>query len=60
MIKGYDRGVEAAKNPHLIQNRNPYPDGTFEYERFKAGKGGTPDPNVVAPISYTLDQLHPR
>jgi len=60
MIKGYERGVEAAKNPHLIQNRNPYPEWCAESKRFNAGRDGTPDPNVVAPISYTLDQLHPR
>ena len=48
MIQGYERGVKAARNPNLTQKRNPYPDGTFEYKRFAAGRDGKPDPNEAS------------
>ena len=60
MTQGHKRGVAAAKNPNLVQSHNPYPEQTFEYKLFDAGRDGKSDPNVVAPITYTIDQLHPR
>ena len=46
MIKGYERGVEAAKaSSKHTHFPNLYPEGTFEHKRFAAGRDGKPDPN---------------
>jgi len=49
MIKGYDRGVEAAaiNNKKHTQYHvfNSYPEWCAEHKRFNAGLKGEPDPN---------------
>ena len=47
MIKGYERGVKAAKAGKYAHYPNPYPEWCAESKRFEAGRDGKPDPNDV-------------